>query len=123
MDDYAGGASSSLKKTIAELSGFVGNNSTHVQTARDGLRGQLDELIWNVGRKGFEAGYREAHAQIAKHVEETGKFPVTITFSGSPKLSPFALGPVRVRASVQRIRFFKLPSFVREISFWERFKR
>jgi len=123
MDDEARGASSSLNKSIGELQRFVGGGSSRYQTMRGGLRGKLDALIWEVGRKAFEAGYREAHAECARLVEETREFPVTIKYAGTPKLSPYVSGLVSVRASVQKIKIFKLPSFAREVSFWDRFKR
>jgi hypothetical protein len=123
MDDYARGASSSLNRSVAELERFVGKSSSRFQSAETGLRGRLNTLIWQIGRRGFEAGYREAHAQCARLVEENGEFPTTMSFSGRPKLAPSADGLVVVRASIQKVRLFKLPSFSREISFWDRFKR
>lgn len=122
MNDYAQGAASSLNKSVSELERFVGRSSSRCQSTGNGLRGRLNGLIWEIGRKGFEAGFREAHAQCARYVDEKGEFPTTILYSGQPKLSPNAVGLITVRSNLQKVVIFKLPNFVREISLWDWFK-
>jgi hypothetical protein len=123
MDDQAKGAASSLNKSIGELNQFAGKFSSGCQASGSGLRERLNQLIWGIGRRGFEAGYREAHAQCAREVMKTGEFPVMITYSGRPTLSPSAMGVVAIRSSVQKFRVFKLPVFAREISIWDWFAK
>ena len=122
MNDYAQGASSSLNRTIGELSRFLRRSSPRCTVGEAGLRGQLNGLIWEIGRRSFEDGFRAAHEQCAKAVEDSGEFPTTISYAGRPRLAPAAEGQVSLRSSVQKIRFLMLPAFAREISFWDRFK-
>ena len=121
MNDHAQGASSSLNRSIGELSRFLRRSSPRCKVWGSGLRGQLDGLIWEIGRKGFEAGFRAAHEECALRVEEFGTFPTDLSYSGQPKLAPGADGQFSVRSSVQKVSVLKLPAFVREISFWDRF--
>ena len=123
MNDHAQGASASLNRSNGELSRFLRRSSPRCRVWDSGLRGRLNGLIWEIGRKGFEAGYRAAHEECARAVEESGEFPTTLSYSGQPKLAPAAEGQVSIRSSVQKVRFFKLPAFEREISFWDRFFR
>lgn len=123
MSDHAQGASSSLNRSIGELSRFLRRSSPRCRVWDSGLRGQLNGLIWEVGRRGFEAGFKAAHEECARAVEASGQFPVALTFSGSPKLAPSAEGQISIRSSVQKVSFLKLPAFAREVSFWDRFTR
>jgi hypothetical protein len=122
MNEQAQGASSSLNRTIGELSRFLRRSSPSCRVFDPGLRGQLNGLIWEIGRKGFEAGFRAAHEECARAVEASDQFPTAISYMGQPKLAPRAEAQISIRSSMQRVRVFKLPSFAREISFWDRFK-
>jgi hypothetical protein len=119
MDDFARGASSSLNRSITELRRFVGRSSL-AGAYGNSLRDTLDALIWEVGRKGFEAGYRAAHDQCACSIEDSGLFPIEITYNGKPRLAPSVRGNLQVRSTIQKIKIFKIPSFIREVSLWDR---
>lgn len=120
MDDFARGASSSLNKSISDLRRFVGRPTLNRGYS---LRDTLDALIWEIGRKGFEAGYRAAHDQCAQSIENDGVFPVVMKYDGRPRLAPSVSGPLSVRSTVQKIKLFKIPAFDREVSFWDRLFR
>lgn len=84
-DDYVGGASSSLNKTITELKGYMANLDCEVESK---LRKDMYQAIAEISRwwaeEGFKIGFN--HGIEAKRV--AGEYPPTEVDCGECWLAP-----------------------------------
>jgi hypothetical protein len=73
-NDFAAGASASLKKTANEVMAFLGHQDPPpTANLRDFLDEKLGDLAIKWYRKGFNRGHKESHQHTAK-----GKVPKTL---------------------------------------------